>query len=93
MLFVLAFIGCSEGNDLNKNVEFDYNKFNTENSLWNSSKPKNYQFKFSSIGGGEWIPIDTLIFVEYGQYKKQESNTEYEVWEGYRTIDKIYETI
>jgi hypothetical protein len=76
-------------------VDFDYNKMNSEKILWSSSsKPDNYQYNLSNSGGGEYIPIKTLIIVANGQFKEQKSDTEYSAaGENYQTIDKIYETI
>jgi hypothetical protein len=57
------------------NVNFDYDKFKQEESLWNSTKPPNYQFYlyFYVFGNmnNNTIYSNTLIFVENGKFKTQ----------------------
>jgi hypothetical protein len=75
-------------------VDFDYNKFKIERSAWENSNPLNYQYNLSNFGGGEYVPINTLIIVENGQFKEQTPLSEYgEAGENYQTINKVYETI
>jgi hypothetical protein len=100
VVFVLSIfiVSCDPKNDLNESnlsVEFDFNKLSSEKILWDLSKPNNYQYNLTKMAyGAEYLPINTLIIVEDGQFKRQEPNTQYgSASEQYLTIDKIYETI
>jgi hypothetical protein len=78
-------------------VDFDYNKFSTEKSLWNSSKPDNYQYNLEYWNTGDSFPVNTLIIVENGNYKTQipHINDYGYVYESYfyLTITDVYESI
>jgi hypothetical protein len=92
---VLMLIGSCDGLFLtDASVEFDYNKFNEEISLWDSSKPNDYQYNLEHWNNGFSIPVNTLIFVENGIYKNQitQENYDYES-DFYLTIDDIYKSI
>jgi len=52
-------------------VEFDYKKFQEQKSLWNSSKPDNYQYRLEYWSNGFSDYVKTLIIVENGKYKNQ----------------------
>ena len=52
-------------------VDFDYNKFQEQKSLWNSSKPADYQYRLESDNNGYSIPVNTLIIVENNTFKNQ----------------------
>jgi hypothetical protein len=92
ILFLL--VSCDDFLKSNVIIDFDYNKFKVEKSAWENSNQLNYQYNLTNLGGGEYVPINTLIVVENGQFKEQIPSTEYGMaGENYQTIDKIYETI
>ena len=76
-------------------VSFDYKKFREHKSQWNSSKPDKYQYRLKYWGGGEAIPVDTLIFVENNNYKSQIPYVNEYGYESYYylTITDVYESI
>jgi hypothetical protein len=83
---------------INVTVEFDYNKFKAERSLWNSSKPDNYQYNLEHSSNGFSTPVNTLIFVENDKYKTQIPQVnEYDpaAYESYYylTITDVYKSI
>ena len=92
---VLMLIGsCDSLLSTGVSVEFDYTKFNEEMSLWNSSKPNNYQYNLEHWNNGFSMPVNTLIFVENGIYKNQITKQDYDYESDfYLTIDDIYKSI
>jgi hypothetical protein len=93
-ILLFSFVSCDDFLKTTITVNFDYNKFKVEKSAWENSNQLNYQYNLSSIDGGEYVPINTLIIVENGQFKEQIPLTEYgDAEENYQTIDNIYETI
>ena len=73
-------------------VEFEYKKFNTEKTLWNSDSPSNYQYNLEYWNTGFSTPVNTLIFVENGQYKNQIPQENHEST-FYLTITDVYNYI
>jgi hypothetical protein len=98
-LFIAVFLTVAVSCDLfptNVSVDFDYDKFNAEKSLWNSSKPENYQYNLEHWNNGYSTPVDTLIIVENGEYKTQTPQVNYGyAYEShfYLTITDVYESI
>jgi hypothetical protein len=74
-------------------VEFDYTKFNTERTLWNSNSPLNYQYNLEYSNNGFFRPISTTIFVENGLYKNQMPQKGYDESNRYLTITDVYDRI
>jgi hypothetical protein len=96
-IFLTVVVSC----DLfptNVTVDFDYNKFKAERSLWNSSKPDNYQYNLEHSSNGFSISVNTLIIVENNEYKTQIPYVDnygyvYENSNYYLTITDVYESI
>jgi hypothetical protein len=84
-------------------VDFDYKEFQKQKSLWNSTKPDNYQYRLEYLNNGFSTPIKTLIFVENGNYKNQlpdlttedgyisKSNYDLTITEVYERIEEEYQ--
>jgi hypothetical protein len=97
-LFITVFLAVVVSCDLfpiNVTVEFDYNKFKAERSLWNASKPDNYQYNLEHSSDGFSTPVNTLIFVENGKYKSQIPHVDNYDYESsyYLTITDVYKSI
>jgi hypothetical protein len=99
-LFIVVFLTVVVSCDLFPTivtVGFDYDKFKAEWSLWNSSKPDNYQYNLEHSSDGFSMPVNTLIIVENGEYKTQipQVNTYDRAYESnfYLTITDVYKRI
>ena len=93
---VFLFVSC----EINVELEFDQETFNTQRQLWQASNVKDYQYQLSACG---FASYDGIIIVENGKYKENiPSYADYPdgYYEGsnyiiksYSTIDEIYKTI
>jgi hypothetical protein len=92
-----VFVSCVFIPFVKVDVEFDYDRFKQEKSLWKSLKPANYQFKLDYWNNGFSFPVNTLIIVENGVYKTQIPYSEEDgfSYESYlnETITDIYDNI
>ncbi|MDR1919073.1 MAG: DUF6174 domain-containing protein [Tannerellaceae bacterium] len=93
--FLLVSCGVDSISKLHE-VEFDYETFSGERDRWVLSETEHYQYILYSSG---FVPIQTLITVEGGQFKSQTgllSDTLNPHWSesgSYLTINEIYEII
>jgi hypothetical protein len=109
ILFLALLVSCGDVarsmgiGQKNVDVYFHYERFKEEKSLWNSSKPPNYQFNLETDihdnSNKAGFSANTLIIVEKGKYKTQIPNYTFEET-GYtskssrnETINDIYEYI
>jgi hypothetical protein len=91
---IIGFFGSCDDLFIAKvTVEFDYTKFNTERTLWNSNCSSNYQYNLEYWNNGFSSPINSLIFVENDVYKNQIPQEDYRESYFYLTITDIYNRI